>query len=105
MTMAPVCPPPCAIKCCGEWYALTKPPPVRDWDGQSFAILPNFTRGLPILGRMAIFFLFFAATAGSQTNDWDFNDSHCHLTYNIQVAEQADFSAIRSFVSSLLFPF
>jgi len=54
---------------------------------------------------MAIFFLFFAATDGSQTNDWDFNDSHCHLTYNIQVAGQADISAIRSFVSSLLFPF
>ena len=55
---------------------------------------------------MAIFFLFFAATAGSQTNDWDFNDSHCHLTYNIQVAGQADFSAIRSFVFfSSLFQF
>ncbi len=42
---------------------------------------------LTILGRMAIFFLFFAATARSQTsqtNDYDFNDSHCHLTNNIQ---------------------
>src|SRR6266576_5231556 len=45
MTMAPACPPPCAIKCCSGECALTKPPPVRDWDWQSFAILPNFTRG------------------------------------------------------------
>src|ERR1700747_2934411 len=45
MTMAPACSPPCAIKCCSEECALTKPPPVRDWDWQSFAILPNFTRG------------------------------------------------------------
>jgi len=36
---------------------------------------------------MAIFFVFFAATARSQTsqtNDYDFNDSHCHLTNNVQ---------------------
>src|ERR1700724_1555347 len=45
MMMAPACPRPCAIKCCSEECALTKPPPVRDWDWQSFAILPNFTRG------------------------------------------------------------
>ena len=45
MTMAQACPPPLAIKCCSEECALTKPPPVRDWDWQSFAILPNFTRG------------------------------------------------------------
>src|ERR1019366_6683135 len=45
MTMAQACPPPFAIKCCSEECALTKPPPVRDWDWQSFAILPNFTRG------------------------------------------------------------
>src|SRR5258707_13499066 len=45
MTMAPACPAPCAIKCCSEECELTKPPPVRDWDWQSFAILPNFIRG------------------------------------------------------------
>src|ERR1700691_3919653 len=45
MTMAQACPPPFAIKCCSGGCALTKPPPVRDWDWQSFAILPNFTRG------------------------------------------------------------
>src|ERR1700719_3442514 len=43
--MDPACLPPCAIKCCSEECALTKPPPVRDWDWQSFAILPNFTKG------------------------------------------------------------
>jgi signal transduction histidine kinase len=45
LTMAPACPPPCTIKCCSEECALTKPPPVRDWDWQSFAILPSFTTG------------------------------------------------------------
>jgi hypothetical protein len=42
------------------------------------------SQGLTIVGRMAVFFLFFAAAVRSQTHDYDFNDSHCHLTNNIQ---------------------
>jgi len=39
---------------------------------------------LLIVGPMAVFFLFCAATASSQTNDYEFNDSHFHLTNNVQ---------------------
>jgi len=39
---------------------------------------------LLIVGPMAVFFLFCAATARSQTNDYEFNDSHFHLTNNVQ---------------------
>jgi hypothetical protein len=45
------------------------------------------SQGLTIFGRMAIVILFFAATARShtsETNQYEFNDSHCHLTNNIQ---------------------
>jgi hypothetical protein len=52
-----------------------------------------------IVGRIAIFFLFFAATARSQTsqtNQYDFNDSHCHLTNNVQEGP-----SVRDFLSMM----
>jgi predicted TIM-barrel fold metal-dependent hydrolase len=41
-------------------------------------------QGMMIVGPMAVFFLFCAATARSQADDYDFNDSHFHLTNNVQ---------------------
>jgi len=37
-----------------------------------------------IVGPMDVFFLLCTATARSQTNGYDFNDSHFHLTNNVQ---------------------
>jgi Amidohydrolase len=57
------------------------------------------SQGLTILGRMAIVVLFFAATARSQTsptNQYEFNDSHCHLTNNIQEGP-----SVRDFLSMM----
>jgi len=39
---------------------------------------------LLIVCPVAVFFLFCAATARSQTNDYEFNDRHFHLTNNVQ---------------------
>ena len=39
---------------------------------------------LLIVGPMAVFFLFCAATARSQINDYELNDSDFHLTNNVQ---------------------
>jgi predicted TIM-barrel fold metal-dependent hydrolase len=41
-------------------------------------------QGMMIVGPMAVFFLFCTATARSQADDYDFNDSHFHLTNNVQ---------------------
>jgi hypothetical protein len=41
-------------------------------------------RGMIIVGPMAVFFPFCAATARSQADDYDFNDTHFHLTNNVQ---------------------
>jgi hypothetical protein len=37
-----------------------------------------------IVGSMAVFLLFTAMPAHSQTENYEFNDSHCHLTNNVQ---------------------
>jgi Amidohydrolase len=49
---------------------------------RSFAM--QFTRGLLIVGPIAVLLLIGAGTAHAQNNEFEFNDSHFHLTNNVQ---------------------